>query len=73
MPITTILQSTQVDGVGALNASDIIQDSVTGLYVRQIQVFYPPDASGNPVLAFTLTVTSPTKTAVEFTFPATQF
>lgn len=73
MTVTTVIQKTQVDGVGSLVITDITQDPTTGNYVRQIQAYAPPDSSGNVALMFTLLVTSPTEAAIELTAPSVQF
>ena len=70
MSVTTILQSTSVDGTGSVVLSSITQDPSTYQWVRTIQVYAPPDGNGNQVLQFTLLISGATQQSVELTAPS---
>jgi len=73
MTVTTVVQETLVDAVNNVVITPIIQDPVSMLWLRQIQVYSPPDASGNPVLQFTLELSSATEANIELVAPAALF
>jgi hypothetical protein len=69
--ITTIVQETQVDGVGSIVVTDIVQDQTTSQYVREIRLFDGTGGSGN--LIFTLRMTAPTNVPLEINVPPSLF
>ena len=73
MAVTTIVQTTQVDDIGMVTVSEIIQDPDTNQWVRVIQVFKPPNVLGDSALQFTLRLLAETKGAVELSAPAVHF
>lgn len=70
MAVTTIVQQTEVDTVGSVVLSAIVQDPDTFLYLRTIQVYTPPDGNNNISLQFTLVLSGATLASVELTSPS---
>jgi hypothetical protein len=68
--ISTQIQKTIVDGVTSVVTTEITQDQVTSLYVREIRVM---DNSTPPVVQFTLRCVAATRSALELTAPPQQF
>lgn len=69
MSVTTVIQQTNVDGVGSVVLSPITQDPDTNLFLRNIAIYSPPDANSNVALQFTLKLSGATQAAVELASP----
>lgn len=70
MTVTTIVQETEVDGVGSVVVSPITQDPTSSLWLRTITVNAPPDTNNNVAVQFTLTLSGATQASVEFSLPS---
>ena len=73
MSISTIIQSTAVDGIASIVVTDTALDADSGKYVREVRVYGPNDNSGNPVLQFTLRLIGDTHDLINFTAPVQRF
>lgn len=68
MAITTIIQSTEVDGINSLVVSSVVQNTQTNQFERTITCY---DENNN--VMFTLIVTGATQANVELAAPAAEF
>ena len=73
MTVSTVTQTTLVDGVGSVVITDVVQDPVTMQYVRQIRAYSPSVDTADPVLQFTLQLSAPTAALIELVAPAALF
>jgi regulator of protease activity HflC (stomatin/prohibitin superfamily) len=68
--VSTVIQKQIVDQATSVVVTEIVQDPVTNLYVREIRVM---DSSTPPIVQFTLRMVAATRSALELTAPTQQF
>lgn len=74
MTTSTLSVSVDIDGVTSLVISDLVQDLVTGLYVRELRVFGTP-AAGSEIkpLVYSLRLNATARESLTVTSPQSTF